>query len=85
MRTKLLNSLRLDQIAELVNDMREWLVDEKDLGQHEVDAMNDNELLLEINRFYIGGIDSFILDNDIIDEQAPPHGSLYGEPCGDRY
>lgn len=86
MRSELLSSLTINQRSELVNEMRGWIKDCQwgDLEEDEVDSLTDEELIRGICRNYSGGINQFILDNDIIEEQAPPHGSLYGEPCGDR-
>lgn len=59
------NKLNPEQALKFIELSQEWLMDNKDLGQTEVESMNDNELILELNRFYVGGFDQFLIDHNI--------------------
>lgn len=60
-----MNKISLDKIADLVNDMRDWIKEElfERLEEWQVDAMADEELIRTINESYDGGIDAFIENN----------------------
>lgn len=60
--SELLKSLTLDQKADLVNDMRDWVKDCQwgDIEEEDVDNMSDEELIRGVNANYSGGINEFV-------------------------
>jgi hypothetical protein len=62
---EILKPLSLDQRADLVNDMRDWVKDCQwaDLTNEDIDSLTDDELIKGINANYSGGLKQFISDN----------------------
>lgn len=67
MRREILKTLSLDQIADLANDMRDWIKDCQwnDVEEEDIDAMTDEELIRGVERHYSGGISQFVSDNTL--------------------
>lgn len=68
MSREILKQLNLDQIADLVNDMRDWIKDCQwnDVDDEDVDAMTDEELLRGIEQHYDGGLPMFLRNSNYI-------------------
>lgn len=65
---EILKTLSADNIAELVNDMRDWFKDceWQDLDEEDIDAMSDEELIRGIEKHYGGGLVEFINANQYV-------------------